>query len=477
MFTDPTAQVVFQSPKSGTQWMMHAPDYPFLTGVTLAFEMERKATLQLNFDAPYDDAIGKLLCRGTPLTLGVNVKARIGYASRPDWFTPWFGGFLNAGGDGLTIDPNGLSGQISVQVVSSGSGYTISRELVQLRESPMATLLACIKAMNLLAEVSLSAKDILNAVGPDILDGFGPIGPGQDPDAFYTIPLPGWSPEACAGLTAWEAVKKICTIANLRFFIGADIVDPNIKANTMYVVTDLELSQGMVNRQALVGSKAVPADRPIPTFRMRGVIDLNTSTFPCLSWAPEGGGASATWLAAGDDQTGKGVLLAYIDPDTNEVIEIPATPETAPVATVGPQPAVQQDLKGKNPDGTEDVADEKKQDGTPAVVVSAPMPPGQPGARRALMEAQRRQMAGNPAQQGVLNSIGIPWMAPSLFVNLAGCGEIFDGLYLVKKATHTWTGGSYDMSLTGMRQGRVVPPEGEQKTTPAGTNAGSAVQK
>ena len=468
MFTDPIAQVVFQSPKSGTQWMMSAPDYPFVTGVTLAYEFQRKSTMQITFDAPYDDAIGKLLCRGTPLTLGTNVKARIGYASRPDWFTPWFGGFLNAGGDGLTIDPNGLSGQISVQVVPSGAGYTISAEKVRLRGTCYETLLECIKAMHLEPFMTEDAHRQL-----DIVWSYGPI----DPDVFYTAVVTEWSPEIFAGLTAWEAVKKICTIANLKFFIGADPADPTIKHNTMYVVTDLELSQGLVNRQAMVGSPAVPADRPIPTFRMRGVIDMNTSTFPCFSWAPEGGGASATWLAAGDDQSGKGVLLAYIDPDTNEVIEIPAMPEDAPVATAGPQPAVNQDLKGKNPDGTEDVADEKKQDGTPAVIVSAPMPAGQAGAQRALLAAQRRQILGNPAQMGVISSIGIPWMIPSLFSNLAGCGEIFDGLYWVQKATHTYTPGVYDMSLTCMRQGCAVPPEGEQKTTPAGTNAGSAVQK
>jgi hypothetical protein len=452
MFTDPIAQVVFTSPSSGKVWNLTAPDWPFLTGVTLAYEMARKATLQINLDAPYEDAIGKLLKRGTPLTLGTNVKARMGYASKPDWFTPWFGGFLNAGGDGLTLDANGLTGQISVQVVPSQAEYTMSQERVVLDANPIVMLTQCIQAMGLLPAITPGVE--ANAVAV------------LDPKDKKNKP---WSPEAYANLTAWEAIKQACAFMNLKYWIGPDVSDPTSKANTVYIATEADISQGLVMRQAAAGSKADPGTAPRPTFRVRGVVDLNTSTFPCLSWSPEGGGASATWLAAGDDQTGKGVLLAYVDPDSGEVVEIPATPEKQQVATAGPQAAVQQDLVSTDPDGSEAKGDEKKQDGKPAVVISAPMPAGDAGAKRAQSEADRRQAAGNPAQQGTITSLGLPWLVPPMMINLVGAGDIYDGPYMIQKATHTWSGGNYEMSLSVLRKGTGgVDPEGEKKQTPVG---------
>ncbi|MFA4971277.1 MAG: hypothetical protein WC683_01605 [bacterium] len=454
MFTDPVAQVRFKSPKSGREWIFAPPSAPFLTGVAMLYEFGRTATLQLTFDAPYDEAIA-MLGSDTPFAIGMHAQARIGYASRPDWWTPWFGGFLKAGGDGLTLDANGLSGQITVQVTAEGAHYTISKELVVLDQSPKSMLEKCIAAMGLLPALSPGALDACQ------------IAASYDPDSFASFKTM-WHPLAYARLTAWEAIKRICALMNLTYWIGPDVTDPSSRINTVYVATELEVSLGFI-KQAATGSKADPSTLPRPTFRLRGVVDLSTSTFPCLSWAPEGGGASATWLVGGDDQAGKGVLIAYIDQDTGKVVEKVALPEEQQVATAGSLPAIQQDLSLADEGGGELIGDGVKQDGTPAVYASEPMPPGAAGASRAQNVADWRQTAGNPAQQGVITSLGLPWVIPGMYVNLAGAGEIYNGPYLVQKATHTWGPGSYEMSLTVMRQGAGgVDPEGEKKTTPAG---------
>jgi len=92
MFTDPVAQVIVTSPDKQNVWNWSAPYYPFLTGLTIMWEWERVASISLNIDAPYEDGIEKLLKEPTPITIGNQIQARIGYASGE--FTPWAVGFL-----------------------------------------------------------------------------------------------------------------------------------------------------------------------------------------------------------------------------------------------------------------------------------------------------------------------------------------------------------------------------------------------
>jgi len=431
MFTDPIAQVIFTNPVSKQVWDWTAPQFPFVTGLTLAYEFMRKATMQITFDAPYQDAIDRLLIRQSPFAQGTHVRARIGYASMTNWFTEWFHGFLNVGGDGLTIDPNGMSGQISVQVISDGMDYQVSQERVPLSGAPVDMLRQCAEAMGLLFEASLGTLESAVAILKAGLKGSP------------------WSPEPFAGLTAWEATKRIVEMLNLRMWIGPDPADLGKGGRRLWVGTEREITGGVLSKLAPSGT-AAPAR---PTFRVRGVVDMATSTFPCFSWAPEGAGF-ATWLASGEDMAGKGVDISYIDTATGQVVVVSSDPKQRPASTVGAlsQPG-QEDRKVAGANGTEIKGDEKKQDGKAARRTSAPMPEGEPGKQRAQSEADQLVAAGSPAQTGVIASIGVPWVVPSALVNLAGAGQIYDGPYLVQKATHTYTPGVYDMSLTCMRQG------------------------
>ena len=431
MFRDPIAQCIFTNPVTGKEWHWTAPDYPFLTGVTLAYEFARMATMQLTFEAPYQDAIDKLLIRQSPFAQGMNVRARIGYASQVTWFTEWFHGFLSAGGDGLTIDPNGLSGQISTQVVSDPVDYQVSKERVKLDGTPLAMLEQCAQAMGLEFVPSLGASQHALAM----MQSSGKRA------AFYAEPF--------AAMTAWEACKRIVETLNLRMWIGPDPADLGRGGRRLWVGLEREIMGGVLSKLAPTGS-AAPAR---PTFRIRGPVDLATSTFPCLSWAPEGAGF-ATWLAGGVDMAGKGVDLEYVDTATGAIKKVSSDPRARDVAAAGSisQPG-QEDRKAKGAGGSDVKGDEKKQDGKAARRTSGPMPEGDGGGQRAQAEADYLQAAGSPAQMGVITSLGLPWVVPSALVNLAGAGQIYDGPYMVQKATHTYTAGNYEMSLTCMRQG------------------------
>lgn len=459
MFTDPVAQVVFVNPATGEKVIWAAPEMPFVTGVTLVYEMERKSSIQINIEAPYADAINKILCAGTPLAIGNNVKVRIGYASqskaRPAQWTPWFGGFLNAGGDGLTLDPNGLSGTITVQAIPTIADYIVSSETVVSNTDPQAMLEGIIQSMGLVPYISPNAVDVLKRLTTFSVDA----------ESFY----PAWNPQPYVGMSMLEGLKSICKMANLRYSVGPH-PDPGNGSPAVCVGTEAEAMKGVLQRP-IPDTGHGKGGNPVATFVMRGAVDIETMSFPCLSWGPEGGD-SATWLSAGDDPSGKGVLIAYIDTDTGEIKEVTATPETSDVPTAGVQAAVQQDNKLANPDGTQDVGDAVKADGNPPTVMGAPMPPGEGGEFRAQLSANRQQQIGNPAQQGDMTSLGLPWITPNALVRLRGCGAMYDDVYEVRKATHTWTKGGYDMTLGLFRRGSGgTPPVGKQVQTEGGEMA------
>jgi hypothetical protein len=451
MFTDPVAQVIFSNPETGKVWYFNAPDYPFVTGVTMAFEFARKASLQITFDVPYDKAIETLLIKDSPFTMGTQVKARIGYANQPDWWTEWFEGFLAAGGDGLTIDPNGLTGTVTVQVVSDGGGYTVSQETVKVTD-PYNMFVQCAKALGVEFSPSIGSITILKQF-------LAASGTGSTEAA--------WKPEAFAGMTAWEAANKICTMLNLRTWIGPNPSTPGGGVRILYLGTEEELSKGILSQLKPAGEAGGIGVRP--TFRMRGVVDLNTSTFPCLSWAPEGSGF-ASWLATHTGQAGKGVEKVFVNSKTGLIESVVAKAADRKVATVGvvatPGP---EDLKSTDAAGKDVIGDAKKADGKEAVVTSGPVPEGTAGTARAQLAAEAERDAGSPSQVGVITSLGLPWVIPSELVNLGGCGEIYDGPYLVDKATHTWGPAKYEMTLTCRRQGDGTGLKaGEKIQTPVG---------
>jgi hypothetical protein len=452
MFTDPVAQIIITNPESGKVWYFNAPEYPFVTGVSLAFEFARKAALQVTFDAPYDVAIEKLLGLDSPFTMGNNVRARIGYANQPTWWTEWFEGFLAAGGDGLTIDPNGMTGTITVQVISEGSGYTVSQEIVQVTD-PYNMCVQCAQVLGLEFSPSIGAIDqmkvFLAATGAKATEA-------------------GWKPEAFAGMTAWEATNKICAMLNLKLWIGSRPGSPGGGVRILYIGTEEELSTGILSQLKEAGTAGGVGVRP--TFRMRGVVDLNTSTFPCLSWAPEGAGF-ASWLPTNMPQTGKGVELVTVNNKTGLIETVNARAADRKVATAGAVATPgQADNKTTDANGKSIAGDAKKADGKEAVILSAPVPEGDAGKARAQLAAEAERDAGSPSQVGVITSLGLPWMVPSELCFLRGCGRIYDGPYLVDKATHKWGPGTYEMTLTCRRQGDGTAMKvGEKIQTPVGT--------
>jgi len=435
IFTDPVAQAIITDPDSGDEWKWTAPDYPFLTGVTINYQRFKVGVFTLSFDIPYEYGI-PMMGLPSPFKQGNLVKARIGYAGANAW-TPWVAGFLKAGGDGLSIDSNGITGQISVQGVAESYGYTVNKDL--LREAgwdPIKILELCARGMGLTPVISTGASADMNSYKL-IGDRRGKAIRKQTFDFSSSL----------LSMSYWEVLKKICRDYNLTYWIGPDVgsTDPG---RNLFVYNEAEASKG------------TDQDTAIRTYMIRGVIDEANLTYPCFAWSAEGSNVAA-WLASQPDPAAHGVSGAYTDKATGEVVEEAVPPEEQPTAIWG----VLADTSPTDAevDGVKD--DEAKSDGTQGTYTSAPVAPG--AEDRFKKQLQNRQKQGNAAQQGTITSLGIIDERPGNICRLKGAGLIYDDTYQIDRMTHTYGPGSWEMTLVVKRFGRVLKV-GEQKETSEG---------
>lgn len=421
IFSDPVAQAIITDPDSGQEWKWTAPEFPFLTGCSLEYERGRIAVMTLSFDIPYDDGL-KLMEMPSPFKQNNLVKARIGYAGGT--WTPWSSGFLAAGGDGLSLDANGVSGQITVQGVAESYGYTVDKTL--LREAgwdPIKILTACAGMMGLKLKTSAGASSELNAY--KLVGEKRGKATKQKTFAFSS---------SLVSLSAWEIVKKICGEWNLAFWMGPEVGSADPGTN-LFIYTKAELSKG------------VDQDTAIRTYMVRGVIDEANLIYPCFAWSPEGS-TFVAWLASQPDAAAHGVDAAGCDADTGEIKEEPIAPKEQAVAidgvTANDEPT---DLEVDGIKG--DVA---KGDGSKGAYISMPFDAGTEDRQKTQL--QSRQGQGNAAQRGTITALGISDERSGNLCELRGAGAIFDGTYEVHKVSHVYAPGSWEMTLTVQRDGR-----------------------
>lgn len=434
IFTSPVAQAIIIDPDTGQQWKWTAPDYPYLTGVSINYERKRIATITISLDITYEEGL-KMMSLPSPFKQGNLLKARIGYASG-EW-TLWASGFLQEGGAGMSIDANGLSGQITVQGVAVSSQYKVDKKV--LKEAgwdPVKILNACADGMGMRLKISTGASSALN--------DYKLIGERRGKAirkktyAFSSSLL---------NKSSWDVIKSICDEWNLDYWSGPEVGGGD-DGRTLFISTPAEVS------------KRVDQDTTVRTYAIRGQIDRGNEVYPCLSWSPEGS-EFASWLAGTIDPAAHGVDAADIDTDTGEVTKISVPPEDQEVAIVGSVAA----NSPRDEWFDQIVNDVEKSDGSQGEYVSFPVSPG--SEKRAEKQVLNRQKMGNPSQKGSISTLGIPEERPGNQCRLSGAGFIYDDLYEIDKLTHSYSPGSWEMTLTVHREGTKAKT-GEQKETKEG---------
>jgi hypothetical protein len=409
MFTDPIAQAIITNPGTGRTWDWTAPKMPFLTGLTLMWEMERTGVISMTIDTPYDDGIAQILTPPTPFAVGNFIKARIGYASGQ--FTDWAIGILNAGGDGLSIDPNGVSGTVNFEGVSRSAHYTVSKDIMRVKDYKQV-LEFCARGMGVKLEVSPEAETKLGEMSK--------------------LPV---SKTAFCSLSAFEVVQKVCKLGNLTWTAGPHPYQMGKGVRWLTISTPRE------------SKKIVPGDE-INNYVMRGIIDVANRQYPLFSWSPEGAGF-ATWLAEHPNPAAAGIESIYCNTESGVVEAIEVLPSQLKSTITGVWPeSPPEDLSVEGIEADNARADEKAGE-----IAGQPVKPGSDGQEDARKQAEGAVISGSRAQVGVVSTIGVPDERCEKFCNVFGLGPVYDGYYLIRKINHIFSAGTYDMSLTVQRMG------------------------
>jgi hypothetical protein len=426
------------------QWALHAaatplPDsktykvYPYLTGVTVTINRDLVSALQITVDAPFEEGI-KMLSEdaggSSPFNTNNLIKVRIGYGEMNLW-TPWYYGQLNAGGDGLTIGPEGVSGTVSAQMRNWQSGYVLENE-----SSSAAT------AKELLQQIadSIGMTLKIEPMALAILDDAATLMKGQTIEALF-------------GKTTLEGLQAICR-ANGLYCTASYKYDG--APDTLRIASNVDVSKG-----------GTMAGKPRNKYVMRGLFQPNDHQYPILSWGPDPGMAS--WFGTTARGGNAGVGVRSVNKYTGNPVELDANPydNPSPLA-VGKTPhknkAQNRSHKGKKLD-----VETKPGQATPELY-SVPTSAKDDGQAKEDMKQQgtAKQTAGMQAQQATLKSLGVPDQDVLELIDVYGLSPRYDGPYEVMEVTHTFAPGSYEMDMKLLRMGTLASDEPEQKGTAGG---------
>jgi len=427
MFTDPIAQVIIENPTTGQEWNWTAPDFPFLTGASLIWEEGGFGIISITVDFPYEDGIAKVMTPPSPFAIQNRIRVRMGYAGGD--FTDWAVGVLEAGGEGLSVDANGVSGSVNFAGVSRSVNYTVSKS-IKTAANYAAVVEAIAESMGMEPNITPGALEVLKL---------------QDNAAF--------NPSAWMGMSSMEILGKICRMSNLDWTQGPDMLDLDGGARFLTVYRPRE------------GAVLTPPEA-MNTYLMRGIIDVEKKQYPLLSWSPEGEG-SHTWQEVPNAAAG-GAGSSTLDTETGEVAWLEVLPEDVLEAIVG----VWADSKPEDEElAGEGVKSNVSREGEDAAeILAQPVKPGVDGKAMAETHMGSAMIAGNPSQVGVISTIGVPSERNANYCRVAGMGPVYDGRYKIVKISHIWAPGSYDMSLTVNRfgTGGQDKSSGEQAETAGG---------
>lgn len=407
------AQVIIVDDQNGLRWDWTAPDYPYLVGVTMNLERGfRMSAGSFSIDAPYDAISDLMKKNASPFKVNNSISVRIGYGL--GGWTPWFGGFLNDGGDGLSVGADGISGELRFMGLGTRPVvYTISKDILkQAAMNPLLLIETVSRELGVRLEITDTARQKISEYTMVSEE----VGISEDNESGEIM-------SGLANKDHWDIVMEICHENGCTGWLSQSSGSKG-SAQSLVIKTIEEAEQSPI----------------INTYMIRGVIDEDNHQYPCYSFSPVGGVAG--WFSSQKDPASAGVNVNGIDTGSGEVVEGIIVPEDQETPTRGDLPDGEPSSH-KSEDGlVNDIQMPGNQKGTN---ISAPVLPG--GYAFLAKMAIGHQSAANGAQIGNISTIGNPEESISNACRLLGAGEIFDGNYEIQKMTHSYTPGSWEMNL------------------------------
>jgi len=434
-FIDPVAQVIIKDPENGEEWHWGSTSYPFLTSVTMSWDANMTiGGMLVGIDMPYDYALHALDATVTPFKQNNLVKTRIGYAS--GGWTEWAHGVLAAGGKGLSMNPDGLSGTLEINTIPmKPSGYTISKDILKNSGYDPTKLLRLL-ARELGYEIDITPNASLNMNAWKLLE---PKTTSFNSRYNFYAGLDG------KGI--WEAFRIVCKENDCSFLTRE--VNNNKK---IIIHTEKDLTFGNVNDNQFVNKYVI-----------RGIVDSENNQYPCYGFSPKSD--ETVWLTHIPTSAASGSNGYGIDTETAKDVEHSVKSEDQDDARDGKVDNTEpQDIKAS--DGMEKyIADTFKADGKLGTFMSAPILPN--GIEMFKNQVNKFQRQGDPGFHIDISTLGVPNEKVGNLCQLWGAGVLFNGTYYIERMTHSWSPGTWDMTLGVHRRG-YKSVSGEQKESAGG---------
>lgn len=426
-FAGSFAQVRVYDRMQNKQVDISLKNFPFVTGATVVCDMNVATSITVDFDAPF--AEGKKILdseyvingeKPNLFALGNILGVRMGYIGMgPEMITPWYYGLMSQGGDGLELNPDGLSGSISCVAASNRVMYPLGDD-VSIDGTPLQILLQLIKLLDCDADIKVDAAVQLIKAEHD-------KGPQLPP------------------ANVWDSIRYICFQYGLWFWYG--IKETGGKSvPTISVFSAADLTTGAPSR----------------AYVMRGKFDPNKNQWPIFNFGPTSN--VATWDGAMPRMDGTGVRLMSLDEKTGQPKIDTVKAEDVTEQVVGPIPGPPAD---EGVDGLQ--TNKALAPGDAPALFTRPLSPKDVFSKMFL---NARCIMGAPALDATISTLGVPMEFPGGIIKVLNCGRRFDGPYWVKKVTHTFAPGDFTSTLEIQRRGsfeqtgsKVVPKAGLSNET------------
>jgi len=399
---------VRSSPKD--EFHFQAPQYPFVTGVTVSFELTWDvSTISFSIDAPFEEGLRML--NSNIFTAYNQVEVRIGYPNGPK--SPPFYGFLQNGGVGLELTPNGLTGTITCTSGTSADQYE------RRHNSPSLE-----KAFRDAVITSGRYKDVKFEDGSQ-----------KAFDDFSNYRVTGSMPN----LEVMEMAHRMTNTYSLQSETNPDILKVWYRPDQK-------------------------SGKPFRRFVMRGQFSEGPPpTYPIMSFQPSIGAAQFAFSPAGASGMEAPRIL-----DSGEIETIEAKPEDSNEQAGQDEVAIEAatDKKIEAGEGGPRRQADKVLDAATEAVRTVVFP-GSGAAEWAepLLKNLQVHMARTLGWSATLTTVGIPDVRGEEVLEVLGMGTLFNGVYTIDKVTHSCANGDFQTALT--------VHSGLSKTN-AGANKGTA---
>jgi hypothetical protein len=373
--------------------------YPFVTAVEINRMFKDTGQLSLTIDAPFYE--GRELLNSPIFYTGNTLEVTLRYPDDDDSIIT-VNAVMFKGGVGLTLTPNGISGTITARCVAQ-SAETVT-PVVALPTEPTFSWLERIITDS--GYTALNASDRIK-------------------ETVNTIQYV--SNEVVA---LFDRFRDFCEANHLIW-----IEDPSLTEVT--IIDEEDLDKGDVKRVFVMRNSFVDTAYLKDYDFLEGRLQANPKVYPIVSYAPE--------IPAAFFTNAEGVKIVRTGINKEGRREVQTEDEN----TAGVKATTK---STDEPIGAVDIKAGDRQtvtameDGAAAEVITNHHP--EADDRAADENRHRRATQGRMAAYNAnLTTFGIPEIEPGERVAVVGLGDLFDGIFMVKEVTQSWSAGSIETSI------------------------------